>query len=85
MNNQGLEKISIRMQRLEDKYPDSFTTNKTWKQLYALREELSIRLMELELEHQREKLKRLNGRDTESAETLIRQYEDYLKKHKKGG
>lgn len=86
MTNQDLEKVCIKMQMLEDKYPATFTTNKEWLRLYKYRELLSNKFVKSELDRQRTKLQRLNGRDTESTETLIRQYETYLKNHElKGG
>lgn len=82
MKYQTLEALCLKMQRIENRHPIDYLQNAQWQALYKQREELSIKLVEAELEYQKRKLERLNGRDTEKATRLIRQYEKYLQNRK---
>lgn len=73
------------MERIEKRFPASFTQSKKWQALNKQRELLTRHLMQKELEYHKQKLVNLNGRDTEESESLVAQYQNYLNKYNNGG
>lgn len=84
MNNQELQAINLKMQKIEHQFPNTYQRNKKWNILYAQRETVTVRLMQSELDYLKQKVDRLIGYQKDECEKLIKQYENYLKNHIKG-
>lgn len=82
MDNQTIFAISMAMEKIERRYPETYRTNKRWIRMNADREHCCCELAKQELVYEKDRFERTGNKA--SAEK-IRVYEKYLEKFENKG
>lgn len=81
MSNALLEELSIAMEKIENRYPNTYHTNKKWQKLSDLRQKYCYIIAKKEIVYQKNRFKELH--DEKSAREIAN-YERIIKNYEKG-
>lgn len=81
MHYATLEALTIKINRIEERKPNTYNTDKEWVRLCQKRDIITHDLMVQKLEYLKTKKKRLEGYDCDDVEKSIKQCETYLQNH----
>ena len=82
MDNQTILAISILMEKIEKRYPETYRTNKKWIKMNDDRERCCYELAKQEMEYHKDRFKRTGD---VASEIKAKNYQKYLEKYENKG
>lgn len=82
INKQSILALSLAMEKIERRNPQTYRKNAKWIKMNNLREQISICLAKIQCDYHKDRYKRTN--DVSSA-VKSKQYQDYISKYESKG